>query len=164
MAILIKKKQRKVATAGNRTPINCLEGNYANHYTTVAVDSSLTDIQNVPFHSCVWEQNGSGELLKPLSGWPSGLRRQTQGCDPSTITVAEGFLVHECGRGFESHFWHFFFFLFFFSFFFWFGVKNDATAGNRTPINCLEGNYANHYTTVAVVYWLSDILGIFIFL
>jgi hypothetical protein len=26
-----------------------------------------------------------------------------------------------------------------------------ATAGNRTRINCLEGNYANHYTTVAVV-------------
>ena len=157
---LNKKNKRKVATAGNRTPINCLEGNYANHYTTVAVDSPLTDIQNVPFHSYVWEQNGSGELLKPLSGWPSGLRRQTQGCDPSTITVAGGFLVHECGRGFESHFWH----IFFFFFFFWFVEKNDATAGNRTPINCLEGNYANHYTTVAVVSWLSDILGIFIFL
>ena len=26
----------------------------------------------------------------------------------------------------------------------------SATAGNRTRINCLEGNYANHYTTVAV--------------
>ena len=24
-----------------------------------------------------------------------------------------------------------------------------ASAGNRTPINCLEGNYANHYTTDA---------------
>ena len=27
--------------------------------------------------------------------------------------------------------------------------QNSATAGNRTRINCLEGNYANHYTTVA---------------
>ena len=23
-------------------------------------------------------------------------------------------------------------------------------AGNRTRINCLEGNYAHHYTTIAV--------------
>ena len=22
-------------------------------------------------------------------------------------------------------------------------------AGNRTRVNCLEGNYANHYTTIA---------------
>lgn len=28
--------KRKRATAGNRTRINCLEGNYAHHYTTVA--------------------------------------------------------------------------------------------------------------------------------
>ena len=27
--------------------------------------------------------------------------------------------------------------------------QKSATAGNRTRINCLEGNYANHYTTVA---------------
>ena len=110
------------------------------------------------FH--VLEQYGSGELHKPLSGWPSGLRRQTQGCDPSTVTVAEGFLVHVCGRGFESHFWHIFFFPSFFSFFVCI-LKNNATAGNRTPINCLEGNYANHYTTVAVSSHLSDVLCIF---
>ena len=36
-----------------------------------------------------------------MSGWPSGLRRQTQGW----CLVAMGFLVHECGCGFESHFW-----------------------------------------------------------
>ena len=36
-----------------------------------------------------------------------------------------------------------------------------ASAGNRTPINCLEGNYANHYTTVAVSSFLSDVLCIF---
>ena len=36
-----------------------------------------------------------------MSGWPSGLRRQTQG--PYVFVV--GVLVHECGRGFESHFW-----------------------------------------------------------
>ena len=27
---------RKIAMAGNRTRINCLEGNYADHYTTIA--------------------------------------------------------------------------------------------------------------------------------
>ena len=40
----IKKSKKTVATAGNRTPINCLEGNYANHYTTVAISSYLSDI------------------------------------------------------------------------------------------------------------------------
>ena len=35
-----------------------------------------------------------------LSGWPSGLRRQTQGINLQNKSV----LVHECGRGFESHF------------------------------------------------------------
>ena len=52
---------------------------------------------------------------------------------------------------------------FFFSSFFFFVciLKDNATAGNRTPINCLEGNYANHYTTVAVSSFLSDVLCIF---
>ena len=27
--------------------------------------------------------------------------------------------------------------------------KNTASAGNRTRINCLEGSYADHYTTDA---------------
>jgi hypothetical protein len=27
--------------------------------------------------------------------------------------------------------------------------KVFAMAGNRTRVNCLEGNYANHYTTIA---------------
>ena len=39
--------------------------------------------------------------------------------------------------------------------------QKSASAGNRTPINCLEGNYANHYTTVAVSSFLSDVLCIF---
>jgi hypothetical protein len=29
--------------------------------------------------------------------------------------------------------------------------KNCASAGNRTRINCLEGSYAYHYTTDAVL-------------
>src|SRR4029434_10147535 len=37
------------------------------------------------------------------SGWPSGLRRQTQGGVPSSV---EGFLVSVWRRGFESHFSH----------------------------------------------------------
>ena len=116
----------------------------------------MTDIQSVSFYSCVWEQNGSGKPFISMSGWPSGLRRQTQGYDPSTRAVAEGFLVHVCGRGFKSHFWHIFFL--FSSVYVSFKKKKDiATAGNRTPINCLEGNYANHYTTVAVEFGLSGI-------
>ena len=43
-----------------------------------------------------------------LSGWPSGLRRQTQGISFSFMT-SQSVLVHECGRGFESHFWQTFF-------------------------------------------------------
>ena len=43
------KKKKDIATAGNRTPINCLEGNYANHYTTVAVEFSLSGIQCLDF-------------------------------------------------------------------------------------------------------------------
>ena len=39
------RKKKDIATAGNRTPINCLEGNYANHYTTVAVECGLSGIQ-----------------------------------------------------------------------------------------------------------------------
>lgn len=31
--------QLKVAAAGNRTQINCLEGNYANRYTTAAYNT-----------------------------------------------------------------------------------------------------------------------------
>ena len=33
--------------------------------------------------------------------------------------------------------------------------EKSASAGNRTPINCLEGNYANHYTTDASASWGS---------
>ena len=29
--------------------------------------------------------------------------------------------------------------------------KNIASAGNRTRINCLEGSYADHYTTDALM-------------
>ena len=28
-------------------------------------------------------------------------------------------------------------------------IKKHASAGNRTRINCLEGSYADHYTTDA---------------
>ena len=29
------------------------------------------------------------------------------------------------------------------------GLKITAMAGNRTQVNCLEGSYAYHYTTIA---------------
>ena len=31
------------------------------------------------------------------------------------------------------------------------GLKITAMAGNRTQVNCLEGSYAYHYTTIATV-------------
>ena len=47
-----------------------------------------------------------GGHFSPMSGWPSGLRRQTQG---SALSLDKGFqwrfLVLLWGRGFESHFW-----------------------------------------------------------
>ena len=45
-----------------------------------------------------------------MSGWPSGLRRQTQELDSSPESV--GILVLEWGRGFESHFWQQLFYTF----------------------------------------------------
>jgi hypothetical protein len=33
-----------------------------------------------------------------------------------------------------------------------FTKKNYASAENRTRINCLEGNYADHYTTNALIF------------
>ena len=39
-----------------------------------------------------------------MSGWPSGLRRQTQEYS-LFLWRQRSILVHECGRGFESHFW-----------------------------------------------------------
>ena len=38
----------------------------------------------------------------------------------------------------------------------WSRVEN-ASAGNRTPIDCLEGNHANHYTTDAVRVHLQNL-------
>ena len=39
------------------------------------------------------------------SGWPNGLRRQTQGSNSfCRFLQTESVLVHVCGRGFESHF------------------------------------------------------------
>ena len=48
-----------------------------------------------------------------LSGWPSGLRRQTQGQIPSQNTMGAGVLVSEWRRGFESHSWQYVSFFFF---------------------------------------------------
>ena len=31
--------------------------------------------------------------------------------------------------------------------------KTIAMAGNRTRVNCLEGSYAHHYTTIATCLW-----------
>ena len=68
-----------------------------------------------------------------LSGWPSGLRRQTQGCTLPALLCQQGncrFLVHECGRGFESHFWHWLLF----------NRSNIVIHFQSVPWNNLEGH------------------------
>ena len=50
--VFVNKNSKKNASAGNRTPINCLEGNYASHYTTNAYESLLFNI----FSSMIWWQ------------------------------------------------------------------------------------------------------------
>ena len=37
-----------------------------------------------------------------------------------------------------------------------FNNASNAMAENRTRVNCLEGNYANHYTTIAWSLWVSS--------
>ena len=47
MTGVYKKKNKKFhAMAGNRTRINCLEGNYADHYTTIAVEG-VWSVKNI---------------------------------------------------------------------------------------------------------------------
>ena len=50
------------------------------------------------------EQTGQNifAIFITMSGWPSGLRRQTQ--ELASFPLRVRILVHECGRGFESHF------------------------------------------------------------
>ncbi|GBO40067.1 hypothetical protein AVEN_204318-1 [Araneus ventricosus] len=38
-----ESKKKKPASAGSRTRVNCLEGSYANRYTTDASDSEVSD-------------------------------------------------------------------------------------------------------------------------
>ena len=38
----------------------------------------------------------------------------------------------------------------------WDDEVHTALAGNRTPIDCLEGNHANHYTTNAYIKPLAE--------
>ena len=155
----IKKSKKTVATAGNRTPINCLEGNYANHYTTVAVATASTDIQNASSLKC---------LRTKWQWWASQTTVRMAEWSKAPDSRMWSFHNHSGWELSGPHMWawvriplltYLFFFLLF-SFFVCI-LKDNATAGNRTLINCLEGNYANHYTTVAVSSFLSDVLCIF---
>ena len=42
------RHKKNIASAGNRTRINCLEGSYADHYTTDAVSSVFLSESKVP--------------------------------------------------------------------------------------------------------------------
>jgi hypothetical protein len=91
---LILGNIKNLAMAGNRTRINCLEGSYAHHYTTIA-------------------------LIKPGVTLCNFRMR---------LYVNEELRILILGNN-----------------------KNLAMAGNRTRINCLEGSYAHHYTTIALI-------------
>ena len=67
-----KKKKRSDASAGNRTRVNCLEGSYADHYTT---DALLTLVlpkaqvfQQKQLATCSWvlhiPNNGLGDIAQ----------------------------------------------------------------------------------------------------
>ena len=55
----------------------------------------------------------SSAFPRIMSGWPSGLRRQTQGSTFSLTGRKERILVHWCGRGFEPHPWQKIFLVYF---------------------------------------------------
>ena len=64
------------------------------------------------------------------SGWPSGLRRQTQ-VKTCPIKLDVWFLVLNRGRGFKSHFWHTFIYLFLFG-------QRSFQLSCRPPRSCLQ--------------------------
>ena len=66
------------------------------------VEATMASVAIMMLQTCRFSQ---------LSGWPSGLRRQTQG-HPYPLS-GSSVLVLVWGRGFESHFWHDFFSSFF---------------------------------------------------
>ena len=101
----IKKSKKTVATAGNRTPINCLEGNYANHYTTVAVAKISTDIQNASSLKCLrtkWQWWASQTTVR-MAEWSKA--PDSRHSLASLIGSVVRILVLVWGRGFKSHFW-----------------------------------------------------------
>ena len=50
---------QKIASAGNRTRINCLEGSYADHYTT---DATIQSIQQVRY-CLLYTSDAADDLL-----------------------------------------------------------------------------------------------------
>ena len=82
-----------------------------------------------------------------MSGWPSGLRRQTQGAVPSVPRGLRVFWSTDVGVGSNPTSD---------TLLLCCGLirmtKSDKIYMRQRgiePINCLEGNYANHYTTDA---------------
>ena len=68
------KKKDTSASAGNRTRINCLEGSYADHYTTDAVLSMLLPKSKVPRLTlpvlCPWANlYFTGSSLGDIAQW-----------------------------------------------------------------------------------------------
>ena len=64
------KEGKNIASAGNRTRINCLEGSYADHYTTDAVLlQKLKITQSISQGSCPWANLSSSCSLGDIAQW-----------------------------------------------------------------------------------------------
>ena len=64
------RHKKNIASAGNRTRINCLEGSYADHYTTDAVLLQMLKItQSISQGSCPWANLSSSCSLGDIAQW-----------------------------------------------------------------------------------------------
>ena len=68
--VFVIRIDQKSASAGNRTPINCLEGNYASHYTTNAYElkffnvfPSWSDDNCKSQQNCISRESNPDQLL-----------------------------------------------------------------------------------------------------
>ena len=65
-------------------------------------DADLINFAINTVNSRVMIVHRMGQYLN-LSGWPSGLRRQTQGYNTFPVHIGTGVLVSKWRRGFKSH-------------------------------------------------------------
>ena len=70
-----RTRKKNIASAGNRTRINCLEGSYADHYTTDAVLIVLLPksqvFQQILPVLCPWARRSTCSSLGDIAQWQS---------------------------------------------------------------------------------------------